>query len=370
MFVDIWAWFNQYRRDAQGNPLKERMVEFAEIGWKYQRLAEAEKAIAAFEDGYKAAKILKEPCWELFYQHWIIVIRLYVQYDYQSTLDSTIRLVTEQRKAQYDSCVVRGQIVFLLAMIYYFLDLNAYEAEILRLFDYLEKELGMDEDSYLQMLVTRANIEIHHKRYAEAKAQAENLINLSQNSSFRQYDGYAMLRRLAFIEGDILAALEHNRIAQKHAHAMQIQNCVANEKLWEAVFLKYAGDDALAREKYYLALAHYHDYKIPLDANYQAACIEYLELDKQIEAALHLSQSLLTIVDGKPSVSQQMDAYCMYIALLGRSGKDTGEALAKAKTIASTSPKPEPYLARLSHLEAGHYFDYEWQKTSRKNQGK
>lgn len=362
MFVDIWAWFNKYKDEARGNPLKERMVEFADVGWQYRRLAEAEKAIQAFEDGYKAAKLLNEPCWELFYQHWVIAIRLYSQYDYQGTLDSTVRLVTEQRKARYEGCVVRGQIVFLLARIYYFLDLNAYEGEILQLFDYLENELGIDEDSYLQMLVSRANIEIHHKRYAEAKAQTQKLIDLSKNRSFRLNDGYVLLRRLCFIEGDIIGALENSRIAAQHAQISQIQNSIANEKLWEAVLLKYAGDDALAREKYYLALAHYQDYKLPLDADYQSACIEYLELDKQIDAALNLAQSLLNVVDGKPSVSQQIDAYCAYIALLARNGRDFAEPLAKAKAIANASPKPDPYLARLSYLEAGNYFDYAWQK--------
>jgi hypothetical protein len=369
MYVDLWGWFNEYKRKAaeEGNAVKQRLVNVAYEGWKYQRLADGENAIASFEEGLKLARLLHEPCWQLFYQHWIIVIRLYVQYDYQSTLDSTVRLVTEIRKEHYKDCVVRGQIVFLLARIYTSLDLNAYETEIVALLDYLEKELGVDEDTYLQMLVTRADIEIHHKRYDAAKDKLQNLINLSTGHDFRLYDAYQLLRRLAFIEGDIPGALNYNQVAQKYAQITMIQNCIAYEKLWEVVLLKYMGEDASAREKYYLSLAHFQQYKIPLDANYQSASVEYLELDGQLDVAVNMAESVLAIVKAKPSISQQIDAYCAYIALLGRNGRDFSLPLADVKAIAQASLKAEPYMQRIASLEAGNYFDYDWQKTSRKN---
>jgi hypothetical protein len=366
MLVDLWAWFYAYEQEAieKGDVLQQRLVKVAYEGWEYRRLADGENAIRSFEEGLKIARLLDEPCWTSFYQLWIAVIRLYVQYDYQNTLDMAVRLVSEIRKDKYRNCLIKGQIVFLLAKIYSLLDLAAYETEIVNLLDYLEKEVGMDMDTYLQMLAARAEIELYHKRYDAARDRSQQLINESEGMDFRLYDGYRLLRRIAFAQGDIVSALNYNRVAQKHSQAMLIQDCIADEKLWEAVLLKYSGDDSSAREKYYAALAHYQQYNLRLEGDYRIANTEYLELDKRFDEAIALADSVLLVLNNQASISYQIDAYCLYIALLARCGKDFSEPLAKAKGIANRSGNPEPYLSRLAWIEAGNYFEYDWQKES------
>jgi hypothetical protein len=366
MLVDLWGWFNNYHQEAveKGDVVRQRLAKLAYEGWEYRRLAQAEKAIRAFEEGRSLAKGLDEPCWEVFHEMWVAVIHLFVQYDYQKAQDMLVRLVAEVRKDKYRYCLIKGQIIFLLAKIYSLLDLGAYESEIVKLLDYLEAEVGMDRDTYLQLLATRAEIEMYHKRYEAARDRSQELINQSEGMDFRLYDGYRLLRRIAFAQGELVSALEYNRVAQKHSIAMNIQDCIADEKLWEAVLLKYSGDDSSAREKYYAALAHYQQYNLPREGDYRVANTEYLELDKRFDEAIALAESVLAVLNNQASLSYQIDAYCVYIALLGRCGKDFSEPLAKAKDIAKRSGNPEPLLSRLAWIEAGNYFEYEWQKGS------
>lgn len=365
MYVDLWGWFDKCESGARlnGDILRQRMIQAAYEGWEYRRLAESENAIRAFEEGLKIARLLHEPWWEVFYQHWIAVIHLYVQYDYQKSLDAAVRLVTEIRKDKYRDCPVRGSIVYFLAKIYFILDLRIYETQILELLDYLEKEVGMDEDTYLQMLATYAEIEVHHARYEAAREKAQSLINLSTNKPYRLYDGYRLLRRLAYIEGDIVSALSYNRIAQTHAQAMRVQSCIADERLWEALLLRYAGDELPAREAYYDALRRYEQYLLPRDSEYHTVCSEFLALDGQIEEAAKLLEAWLRVAAQKPGTAPLVEAYCVYIGFLGRHGRDFSRALAKARELAQSLEKPESYLERLSRLEAGQHFDFDWQKS-------
>jgi hypothetical protein len=369
MFVDLWGWFSNCETEAiqKGDMQRLRLVTLAREGWDYRRLAQGDKALDAFGEGLKIAQRLNEPCWEAFHRFWIAVIHHYQLYDYQAALDETVRLVAEIRKERYAACPVRGAIVYLLAKIYFTLDFNGYESEIKALLEYLEKEVGMDEDTYLQLLVTYIEIEMHHQRYESAEAKAQDLINRSTGWNFRLYDAYRSLRRIAFVKGQLVEALDYNRIAQKYTALMMMQNCIAAEKLWEAVLLKYLGEDGEAREKYYLALAHYEQYSIPRDNDYLSANAEYLELDRQIDAALKSQEALLPAMNARPSIASLFDAYWSYIALLARNKRDFAELLEKAKAIANSSRKPEHYLQRLAYIEQGNYFDFEWQKNSRKN---
>ena len=68
--------------------------------------------------------------------------------------------------------------------------------------------------------------------------------------------------RLLLPKGDIALALDYNRIAQQHAFRIQIQRSIAEGKLWEALYCKRLGDDVLAREAYFAALAHYEQYQV------------------------------------------------------------------------------------------------------------
>jgi hypothetical protein len=344
------------------------MIAFAYEGWRYRAAADGENAIRAFEEGAKAAQLLNEPCWVAYYQYWASTIHLFTNFDYQKALDTSVRLVAELRKEKYQPCPVRRNSADFLAKVYSQIDFFGYEDEIDKLMEYIENEIGVDNDTLLQIMVKRVETEIAHERYPEAREKLALLLNHKPNNSFRYYDAYCLLREVAFAEGDLNEALSHCRSAKFNAGLMAIPDCIALERIWEAVLLKYTGDEQAARENYYAALAYHEQYHIPLENEYYNASIQYLMLDKQFDVALKSSEALLEVVNRKPSLIKQMDAYIIHLRLLGRCAKDFAEPLARAKALANTSRKPEAYLKYLRRIENGDYFEFAWQNSSRKNQ--
>jgi hypothetical protein len=364
MYVDLWGWFRDYEWESikNGESPRQRLVNLAREGWRYRELADGEKAVQAFEEAAQLAQMLNESCWKIFHQYWVAEMKFYILHDYQGTLDYIMRLTNEARKDLYAECPVKSRVFFVLANVYYLLDFFGYEQEVVNLLDYIEKEVVMDEDTHLRVLHMRAEVELDHERYQLAEEKVLDMLDRSTYNDFRQRSGYDMLRTIAFAKGDILLALQYNRIAQKHAYRIQIQRSIAEGKLWEAVYLKRLGDDAAARQEYFAALAHYEQYKLPRELEYYDAIADYTEHDGQHEEALKYRHNLIPIVMAKPSILNQMIAYRQYLRQLGRMGRDISQVMQAAKAIAMTSRKPQPYLERLERIEKGNFYEYDWQK--------
>lgn len=364
MYVDLWGWFQQYEMTAiaHGDIRRRRLVTLAREGWHYRELADADRAIISFEEGAAIAQDLHELCWVIFHKYWVAEMMFYLKHDYQGTLDYIIRVAAECRKDIYEDCPVRSRVFFVLVNIYYMIDFYGYEQQIINLMDYIEDEIAMDEDTHLRLLHMRAQVDFEHEDYESAENKTQDMLNRSLYNSFRQRSGFHLLRAIAYARGDIVLAYEYARIAEKHAHYIQIQRSIAEGKLWMAIYLKRMGDEQAAREQYFAALGHYEQYQLPKEVAFYDASSEYMELNGDYERALSYREALLEQVMHTASIYNQVFAHWQYCRTLGRLGKPLDSALASAHAISKNMMNPTIYLQKLAEIEAGNYWEYDWQK--------
>lgn len=366
MYVNLWAWFQRYEIAAisKGDLERRRLVTLARQGWKYREHADADRAIMTFKEGASLAEKLHEPCWVVFHQYWVAEMMFYLKHDYQGTLDYIIRVTAECRKDIYEDCPVRSRVFFVLANIYYMIDFYGYEKQIIELLDYIENEVVMDEDTHLRLMHMRAQVDYDYEDYVASESKTQDMLNRSPFNSFRQRSGYHMLRAIAYAQGDIPLAYEYAKIAEKHAHFIRIQRSIAEGHLWMAVYQKRMGEDESAHENYRTAIGHYEQYDLPREVAFHDAAAEYMELDNQPEKALELRETLIEQVMQSASIYNQMVAHWQYCRTLGRLGKALNSALESARAISKTMMNPTVYLQKLADIEAGNYYEFEWQRES------
>jgi len=364
MYVDLWGWFRNFERTAIANDdlRRRRLVTLARQGWRYREIADADKAITAFEEGAALASDLGEKCWTVFHKYWVAEMMFYLKHEYKNTLDYIVRVTTECRKDIYEDCPVRSRVFFVLANIYYMIDFYGYEQNIRELLDYIENEVVMDEDTHLRLIHMRAQIDFDYEDYESAGSKTMDMLNRSPFNSFRQRSGYHMLRAIAYAKGDVSLAYEYAKIAEKHARYIQIQRSIAEGKLWQSVYLKRMGDDTLASENYFAALGHYEQYNLPKEVAFYDASAEYMELNDDPDRALEYRKALVAQVMTKASLYNQMVAHWQYCRTLGRLNKPMDDALESARAISKKMMKPTIYLGKLADIEAGNYYEFPWQK--------
>lgn len=132
MYVDLWGWFWQEEIRAQrtGDEHILRLVALARKGWTYRRSAESEKMLATFREATALAKAINHPCWELFCAYWSCSTLFYHVDDLQGAMRETVQLTSRAHLPQFEHCPIRGRIYFLLADIYYDIDVFGYEDKI------------------------------------------------------------------------------------------------------------------------------------------------------------------------------------------------------------------------------------------------
>jgi hypothetical protein len=171
-----------------------------------------------------------------------------------------------------------------------------------------------------------------------------------------------MLRRIAYAKGDIQTALDYSLQTDKYADRTQSQGILASQKLWQAVYHKRLGNDAIARICHLNGIDLHEHYNLPrLPGFYDAVC-EYVELNGESERALTLRLAQLNDVEEHHSLYNECTSHLDYCRLLGRLGKPLDEALEAARTLTQRMTQPDLYLRRIKKITDGHYHDFDWQK--------
>jgi hypothetical protein len=358
MYVDLWSWFHE-----NPNPPYQELRNLSYLGWRYMRSAQSELAYQTFMDGYEKAKKLKLPCWELYFEYWACEVLIYNTVDRVKALDHTVRLAARAHHEQYRDCRVLGRIYFILADIYAEIDVYGYEDKIREALDGLEADVPMDLDTHLRVMHVRAYFDFAFERYDAAEKRVQEYIPmaLSEYNSHRQHDAYELLRRIETIRGNFHLALSFSKQAEDHAEQMGFPNAVAEERVWQGLFMQLMGKDQDAILLYQAGTRHFEQHKLePWLAWYDALCT-YLECKRESEQALKLRYKQLEGVNARTSIFTEGQAHLQLCRLLGRMGAPLTEALKNAKAVAARMRKPDFYLKKLQTVESGVYDEFDWQ---------
>lgn len=364
MYVDLWGWFWDEERKAhrKQDKITLRLVELARYGWAYRRSAQSQMMLQCFEDGAELAIKQSNPCWEIFFTYWSCSTLFYHVDDIQGALERTVKLTSRAHQDQYSTCPIRSRIYFLLADIYYEMDVFGYEDEIKESLDYLEKNIPMDEDTYFRVQHRRADIHFLYERYDESFKGVTAYMAKAQHNDFRMRSAHQLLRAIAFARGELLIAHDHALQAEHYARMIDSHVDVGVSLLWQAALSKRRGNETLAHQTYLQGVGVFTQHQLPHWPDYYNALCDYLELSGEVDKAITQRQQQIEEYREYGSLFYLAWGHLQYCRLLGRTGKDVSEALDSAYKLSEKMRKPANYIGKLERIKAGDYFQHDWQR--------
>jgi hypothetical protein len=367
MRSDLWGWFNRYAAEAmlEGHPLKQKMPHLYDLGWEALRAEKPDEALGYFEEGLRIAYVLHEPCWDLYFDYWATETHIFYQNNYRLGLDRAIKVAARAHQERYTLCPVRARVYYTLMYVYYAMDAIGYEDKIREMVDFMEREIPLDDDTYQRIQYTRCSLAYALDDYQEAENLIHHYLDITQGNLHRQAGGYSMLRQIAYARGEMERAFSYGYQAEQCAKWSRLESSVAAAMLWQAVCAMRLGQSERAALLHQAGRQHHDRYQLnPLPGYYNAVC-EYLELNGALDEALSLRETEIRRISEVGSVDYTADAYLQYARLLGRMGRDLQDALPLAYQAAAALQKPQRFLDKLKKLEAGDFYEYDWQKKTK-----
>lgn len=364
MYIDLWGWFDDYEQMAiqEADWRKQRLPRLAFQGWRNLNLVEPDHALQTFTEGLQLAQAMQEPAWELFFDLWCCEVLVYHKNDLQVALDRTIRTATRAYQPRYAPYpVIRSQVYFVLANLYYMIDPLGYETEIRDLLTYIEREVPMALDTHLRIMSLRSSFEFEHERYDASRTLTLEYLALAEGNWRRMGGAYERLSAIAYAEGDISLALEYSRQHELFAGRIHEIEDVALSYLRQAIFLVRLGETGKGYAMYQHGLSNYAQYEFVRRSTYYDSICEFLELTGDSAQALSLREQQQTEMLSHHSIAHVSLAYLQYCRLLGRMKKPLEEALSKAHALSEKMRRPEIYLERLERIRNGDFHLYQWQ---------
>jgi tetratricopeptide (TPR) repeat protein len=364
MRSDLWGWFNRYAAEAflEGHPLKQKMPHLYDLGWEALRAEKPEEALGHFEEGLRIAYLLNDPCWDLYFDYWATETHIFYQNNYKIGLDRAVKVAARAHQERYQACPIRARVYYSLMYVYYAMDAIGYEDKIREMVDFMEREIPLDDDTYQRIQYTRASLAFALDDYDEAENLIQHYLDITLGNPHRQAGGFNMLRQISYARGKIVTAFDYGYQSELFAKVARLQTSVASALLWQAVSAIRLGQKERAALLHQSGKAHHERYQLkPLPGYYNSVC-EYLELSGDTEQALNLRELEIKSISEVGSVDYTAEAHLQYARLLGRMGRDVKEALAQAYEAAAALQRPQRYVDKLKKLEAGDFYEYEWQK--------
>ena len=367
MYVDLWGWFWQEERNAYRNndDIVKQVIELARQGWMYRRNAQSNLMLQSFEQAAAIAREHHNPCWELFATYWACSTLFYHVDDLQAALERTVKLVARAHEEAIIHCPIRSRIYFLLADIYYEIDVFGYEDKIRESLTFIETEIASDEDTYFRVQHRFADLAFLHEDYDAAFERVTAYMAKIEDNDFRMRSANQLLRLLAYARGDLTTAYEHSIQAEKYARTIQSHVDIGVEALWQAAFLQHLDDQTTANAKYLQGNMIFITHDLPHWPDYYNAMCDYLETNNQPTKALEKRNQQIEEYTNYGSWFYLGLAHLQKCRLLQRMKPDEPDvkaAMQAARAISQNMLKPALYLEKLAQIEAGNCYEYAWQK--------
>jgi hypothetical protein len=353
--VNLWDWFNAYRRDAVRSGSAERQ-QLAEFYRQAQSNFETnpEQALALLDQGRALAERLGEPCWVLFYDFWRCAVYMNFLDDKITARDLAVRTAVEARKPVYNDCPVRSRVHSILIDAYLFTDPIGYAEKTREALDYLEREELLEIDVWRLVEHKRAHLALLCGQIEEAQQAALRHLARCENDQFRLANAYDLLSEIAYYGyGDLAAALKYAQANEVSARKSKQQRVLIESLCWQALFARKMGEEDKAKRLYRVATASAARLGRKFSYAYYDSLCEYHELGREPEHALRLRDQQLEQNIRGGNVHWECECRLKRCQLLARMGKPLDDELAQAREAAQKLLNPTHFLEKLDQVESG-----------------
>ena len=250
-----WDWIGQYAFAAAQSG-DARALQLCQFSARAEDVPNSDPAakLAFYQAGRDLARAMKEPWWEMFYQHWVIETLLHKQSRPHEALALAARAAVEIRKPVYDAFPQRGALQLNLISCYLAIDPIGYESELRAAF----APLGETCAPWSELRAYHAQQWGHFLNNiddAGALQAAWNYLDLAQQTQ-EDWDLKCALLLLCgvlwkFDRAAARASLDEFAVlAQELARENGEWDDIATTQMWRALAARWNGDEAEAAALY------------------------------------------------------------------------------------------------------------------------
>jgi hypothetical protein len=284
--MNIWEWIAGFEEDARsrGDRQRVRLANIHNDAYSYRQV-EPDRMLGLLEEGRQMARVLREPWWELFFDHWIVETFIYYKDDYRQVIDRAARCTLESRKPVYDGHPLRFAIYCNLVAAYLCVDPRGYADSIHEALAYLEYEIPARGGERFLLQARRHWFAFELGRYDEARTLAVAELDMAAAEPDRhlarhhEIDTWKALCNIAFRQRDFEALRSHALIGEERARSTsEYRTELAQFLLWQAYLARRDQQEDRARRLFSLAVTRMSALgKLP-DGSWYDALTSYHEI--------------------------------------------------------------------------------------------
>lgn len=358
--MNQWAWCHEYEQAARGRGDAERLrlARLHHDGWAFREI-DPDQAHDLYDEGWRLAKRLGEPWWELFYAHWRLGALLYFKRDYRDVVRPAVEAVLEARKPRYDAFPFRFAVYYDLVAAYLGIDPAGYATQIRQALHALEHDVPHSgEDHFLLEDLRRVFALALDDLDGAERATLRSMCRADEagegdSAGHHTVFNHCGLCAVAFKReawGQLAEqAAAGEREARRIGYKLQISEC----QMWLALLARRAGDEARARPLHARAVGRVGRVRKPPSAAWfdgLAACEVWVD---DLPAALRVRDRELATVRDHGRLAYECHCHVERCRLLAKMGRPLDEVLAQGRAAAARLRDPAPELEKLMRAARG-----------------
>lgn len=352
-----WQWLWDFERAAMAANDTAR-IHLAGLHREANRVGHdaPDQKLAIYEEGRGLAVQLREPWWEMFYEHWVIEVLLFGKQKPREALDRAVRAVFEVRKPIYDAFPQRVGLHMNLAAAYMGIDPIGYEKELRAVFPYIQSgcEQFPDFQAYYAQLWGYFLESIEDD--GAVGAAWEYLFRAEETGSAHYiWDALHMLCSTLYRFEPEMARLQIGELAtlgEELARVEKRNRGITSFLMWQAVAARWEGDETAAKRLYQRSWLMQSRLPVPRNSAHYPA-IAFHEVGGDLESALKICQLSIRVLRQHELTFLEVQRRLKKCQLLGQLGRDFSRDAARLRSVADQLPSREHWEKRLLELEQG-----------------
>jgi hypothetical protein len=341
--MNVWEWVAEYEREAQARGDRER-VRLARIhndAYSFRQV-EPDSMLALLEEGRQMARVLREPWWELFFDHWIVETFIYYKDDYRQVIDKAVRCTLELRKPGCEDHPLRFAIFCNLVAAYLCVDPRGYADSIHEALAYLRTEVPPRGGERFLLQARRHWFAFELGRYDEARVLALEELAMADVEPDRhlarhhEIDTWKALCNIAFRQRDFDSLRSQALIGEERARSTSEYRAeLALFLLWQAFLARRDRQEERARRLFRQAVQRMSALGKMPDGSWYDAMASYHETGGEHEQAWAAREREVQECLGKGQLAYEAECRlkrCRLLRLMGRPLDGEVEAAREATT--------------------------------------
>ena len=352
--TSAWNWIRAFHeralRDEDAPRLRLIDIYARGIELGHER---PDERLALYQSGRVLAAQLREPWWEMFFEHWKIETLLFSKQDARAALDLAARAVVEVAKPNYAALPERASLNLNLVSAYMQIDPIGHQKRIRAAFDYISENcIAYAEFAPYHAQQWTSFLEAVEDPQAVPAAWEHLRLAESSGSDHYRMAALLLLCKVLYQQERPVARVLLGELAaygEICARNEGRDRAVASALMWRALAARWDGDEEAAREFYASAWKMQNRLSTPKNAvNFGA--VAFHEDAGQWDEALRACQAELRVLIAHKLEFLEAKRRLKKCELLRKAGRPWKPEAARLGKVAARLPSREYWAARLAEL--------------------